>query len=432
MVGDEALLGAERFGQFPHRARTVEEAEDDPQAIRLAERAEEVRLPGGVVVTRIRRHAGNVPLLGEAVESALTHERAFMYDAAMRTKSAPRSRENDLRTWLREYYGRVLRSNRDFEKSACCTGETERRHAPILALLPAEVTERHYGCGCPIPDDDLSGLRVLDLGSGAGVDCFILSKLVGPRGFVLGVDMTDEQLAVARRHAPAVAKAFRHAKPNVSFEKGFIETCDGVPDGSIDLVVSDCVINLSPAKDRVFRTIHRVLKNGGEFFVSDIAADRRVPDSIRNDPKLVAECLGLALYEHDWFDAMKDAGFPDPRVVRRSVVARDVAGEPIVFSSLTVRAFKLDPPLERRCEDYGQTAAYRGTIAGLPARFSLDDHHEFEAGRPLAVCRNTARMLSETRLARHFDVTDAIRHFGLFPCGPAAPSREGGGAAPCC
>src|SRR5262245_32898653 len=107
-----------------------------------------------------------------------------------------------LRAFLRAYYGRVLESNRDFEKSACCTGETARRHPEILKLLPPEILDRHYGCGCPIPDDDLTGLSVLDLGSGAGVDCFLLAKLVGPRGFVRGIELTEEQLAVARGAIP--------------------------------------------------------------------------------------------------------------------------------------------------------------------------------------------------------------------------------------
>jgi ubiquinone/menaquinone biosynthesis C-methylase UbiE len=345
--------------------------------------------------------------------------------------SAP-APETDLRAYLRDYYGRVLKSNRDFEKSACCTDETAKRHADVLSLLPEAVVSKHYGCGCPVPDDDLEGLSVLDLGSGAGVDCFILSKLVGPRGSVRGVDMTDEQLSVARGAVPAVTKAFGFKKPNVSFLKGFIETCDDVPDASVDLVVSDCVINLSPRKDAVFSTMHRVLRNGGEFFISDIAADRRVPDSIRGDKRLVAECLGGALYEHDWFDAMKDAGFPDPRVVRRTVVATDVEGEPITFSSLTVRAFKLlNPPLDRRCEDYGQSATYLGTVPGHAARFALDDHHVLEKGRPFPVCRNSARMLADTRLARHFAVTEPIRHFGLFPCGPA-PAAASRAAGPAC
>src|SRR5690606_5382614 len=152
----------------------------------------------------------------------------------------------------------------------------------------------HYGCGCPIPDDDLSGLTVLDLGSGAGVDAFVAAYNVGPTGFVHGGDMTAEQLAVARAHREAAAANFGLDKPNTAFHEGFIETCEAIPDDSIDLVISDCVLNLSPRKDRVFETIRRVLKEGGEFHIADIAADRRVPESLRTDPEMIAECLGGA------------------------------------------------------------------------------------------------------------------------------------------
>lgn len=324
-----------------------------------------------------------------------------------------------LRERLRHYYGRYLKKSSDLSQKACCTDETQKRHVDILALIPDEVRERHYGCGCPIPDDDLSGLSVLDLGSGAGVDAFIVSRKVGAGGFVHGIDMTDEQLDIANRYAPEVARRFGYNQPNTAFHKDFIEVARSIPDNSIDLVISDCVINLSPRKDLVFETIQRVLKEGGEFYISDIAADRRVPEHIREDPELMAECLGGAMYEHDWFDAMKDCGFTDPRVVRRAVVQDEAKGEPITFSSLTVRAFKFAEALDRRCEDYGQFAAYRGNVEGSPARFVFDDHHIFEAHRPTAVCRNTARMLSETRLGKFFDVTAPVKHFGLFPCGPA-------------
>jgi len=147
----------------------------------------------------------------------------------------------------------------------------------------------------------------------------------------------------------------------------------------------------------------------------------------------VAECLGGALYEHDWLDLLRDAGFGDPRIVSRTVMRTDVQGEPIVFSSVVVRAHKL-ADLDRRCEDYGQLATYRGSVQDAPARFRLDDHHLFEAHRPTPVCRNTARMLSETRLGRHFDVTPPIRHFGLFGCGAPAESAgsSGASAGPCC
>ena len=193
-------------------------------------------------------------------------------------------------------------------------------------------------------------------------------------------------------------------------------------------------MNLSPRKDLVFKTIGRVLKEGGEFYISDIVTDRRVPKKIQNDPKLIAECLGGAEYEHDYLDFMKDAGFIDPRIVKRVEVQRDVAKEPIVFYSITVRAFKFSSktPLDRRCEDYGQIAIYDGGIKNQPARFVFDDHHVFEAHKPTRVCRNTARMLNETRLAKYFEVTKEIKHFGLFPCGPAVNETTAQAAKGCC
>lgn len=329
-----------------------------------------------------------------------------------------------LREWLRAFYGRTLKTSADLTEKACCTTSTLSRFRDVLELIPAAVKEKHYGCGCPLPEDDLTGLVVLDLGSGAGVDAFIASYLVGPDGFVHGIDMTDEQLAVARENAPVVARRFGYPRPNVAFHKGFIETADDIPNASVDLVISDCVVNLSPAKDEVFRTVWRVLKPGGELYYADIFADRRVPETIRDDPRLVAECLGGADYEHDALDRMKDAGFRDPRVVDRRVLQTEALGQPIVFSSLTVRAQKFDPPLDRRCEDYGQIAIYKGNLPASPARFAYDDHHVFEAGRPTPVCRNTARMLSETRLARYFDVTEPVRHFGIFACGPAPSASD--------
>lgn len=341
-------------------------------------------------------------------------------------------RDGELLGFLREYYGRRLKTNADFTQKACCTGDTARKHGDTLSLLPKEVVEKHYGCGVPIPEDDLTGLSVLDLGSGAGVDAFLLARKVGPGGFVRGIDMTPEQLEVARRNTPAVMKSFGHARANVEFHQDFIERAESVPDASVDLVISDCVINLSPRKDRVFETIRRVLKPGGEFYLSDIAADRRVPDELRNDPEMVAECLGGAEYLHDWFDRMEAAGFRDPRVVSRTVMQREAKGVPIVFWSVTVRGFKFDPPLDRRCEDYGQVAVYRGTLKDSPARYALDDHHVFEAHRPAPVCRNTARMLQESRLGKHFHVSAPIRHFGLFPCGPAAPPDAAPSSGSCC
>jgi arsenite methyltransferase len=334
------------------------------------------------------------------------------------------------RAFLREYYGQTLQKTEDLTEQACCVESTFRRHASTIALLPDEVVTRHYGCGCPIPEDDLTGLTCLDLGSGAGVDAFLLARLVGSKGHVHGLDMTDEQLDVARRNAPAVAKAFGHCKPNTTFHKGMIETAEPIESNSVDLVISDCVVNLSPRKDLVFQTIHRVLKDGGELYISDIVADRRIPDEIANDPRLHAECLGGALYEHDLYDLLAETGFVDTRVVERRVLQTEVLGQPIVFSSITIRAQKFATPLDRRCEDYGQFATYTGAFSRTPARFHYDDSHVFERDRPTPVCRNTARMLSETRLARGFRVTEPVQHFGLFQRGPRAAPSNGESPAP--
>ena len=331
----------------------------------------------------------------------------------------------ELRKYLRNYYGKVLTRTEDLEMQACCSVDTLSRHADTLELIPDEVKQRNYGCGCSIPQDDLAGLSVLDLGSGSGLDAFILSHLVGESGRVFGLDMTDEQLDVSRRNVVPVMAAFGYSRPNTEFHKDYIETAESIADSSIDLAVSDCVINLTPLKAEVLSTMYRVLRPGGEFYISDIVADRRVPEVIANDPKLTAECLGGALYEHDFIDLMKDAGFGDPRVVTRRLVEADVVGQPIRFCSVTVRGFKLEGEWDRRCEDYGQVAFYRGNCEQQAARFALDDHHVFEAGRPVAVCRNTARMLSETRLAKYFEVTPPRQHLGIFECRGAEASGEG-------
>ncbi|MBI2899741.1 MAG: methyltransferase domain-containing protein [Planctomycetes bacterium] len=330
---------------------------------------------------------------------------------------------------LREYYGKTLRRTEDLRFGACCTTETSSRFHEILRLIPEEVKTRQYGCGSPIPADDLTGLTVVDLGCGAGTDCFILSRLVGPGGRVIGLDMTEEQLVVARRNAESVMARFGFAASNVEFRAGFIESADSVPAESVDLVVSNCVINLSPFKEQVFRTIRRMLKPGGEFTISDIVSDRRLPAEIRDDRLLHGECLAGAEYYNDLRDIMETAGFRDVREVSRRTLEDRVGLEGARFCSVTLRGFKL-PELDRRCEDYGQFAEYDGTSREQPAEFRLDGGHLFERGRPVAVCRNTALLLTQTRLAKYFRVTPPRKHFGIFPCAPA--QREAKAPESCC
>ncbi len=337
---------------------------------------------------------------------------------------------------VRHYYGEVLQSSNDLKTSACCSIDAMPSYLKaLLAGLHPEVLERFYGCGSPLPPA-LHGKTVLDLGCGSGRDCYLLSKLVGPNGRVIGVDMTPEQLDVAQRHLQWHAERFGFA--NVEFLHGHIENLAeiGIVDNSIDVVVSNCVINLSPEKPQVLAEIFRVLKPGGELYFSDVFADRRIPNSLRNDPVLLGECLGGALYWEDFRRILDSLGCPDVRVVKQNPISLD---DPEVtakigmvkFNSVTVRAFKL--PLEDRCEDFGQVASYLGTIHEHPHNFELDDHHLFETHRPLRVCGNTADMLSGSRYAEHFQILgEKTRHFGLFDCTPGPQSDATGSNGACC
>lgn len=342
----------------------------------------------------------------------------------------------DISESVRHYYGEVLQSSSDLKTSACCSIDAMPGYLKaLLAGLHPEVLERFYGCGSPLPPA-LEGKTVLDLGCGTGRDCYLLSKLVGANGRVIGVDMTPEQLEVAVRHRDWHAERFGFA--NVEFLHGHIENLAtaGIGNNSIDVVVSNCVINLSPEKPRVLAEIFRVLKPGGELYFSDVFADRRIPAELRQDPVLLGECLGGALYWEDFRRILQDLGCPDVRAVKQNPISID---DPEVFAkigmvnfqSVTVRAFNM--PLEDRCEDYGQVAVYLGSIEQHPHRFELDNHHLFETGRPLRVCGNTADMLASSRYAEHFQILgDKSRHFGLFDCSPAAGLDIGKADGACC
>lgn len=325
---------------------------------------------------------------------------------------------------VKDYYGKILKSSEDLKTSACCTAESMPLHLrEVLKDIHDEVKDKFYGCGSPIPHA-LEGKTVLDLGSGTGRDCFILSKLVGSAGRVIGIDMTDEQIAVAEKHTEYHTKKFGYREPNVKFVKGYIEDLEsaGIKNASIDLVVSNCVINLSPSKRRVFSEIFRVLKPGGELYFSDVFSGRRIPKELTQDPTLVGECLGGALYTEDFRRLLLNLGCNDYRLTAKTRISLnnseiELKAGMVDFYSLTVRAFKLD--LEDRCEDYGQVATYLGGIKESPNVFVLDDHHTFEKNRPMLVCSNTGMMLQNTRYGEYFNVTgDLKNHFGLFDCSP--------------
>jgi arsenite methyltransferase len=339
---------------------------------------------------------------------------------------------------VQDYYGKVLQSNNDLKTSACCPLEPPpARVQALLRNVHETVLSRFYGCGSPLPTA-AEGCTVLDLGCGSGRDAFLLSQIVGAHGHVIGVDMTDEQLAVAKGHLDWHMEKFGYKTPNVRFVKSYIEDLQtpGIADASVDIVISNCVINLSPDKERVFKEIYRVLKPGGELLFSDVFAGRRIPKALQTDKVLLGECLGGAMYTEDFRRMMERIGIPDVRILsKRALTLDDPDVERMVgmidFYSMTVRAFKVE--LEDICENYGHVAYYKGDIAESPHAFMLDDHHLFKTGMPVPVCGNTANMLTQTRLARHFRVEgDFSVHYGVFDCAPPASAGEAKAAGACC
>ncbi|GBF94952.1 arsenite methyltransferase [Raphidocelis subcapitata] len=354
-----------------------------------------------------------------------------------------------VRESVSKYYGDTLQGSSDLRTSACCTAKPPAKEVvELLRRVPEEIVSKYYGCGSPFPQG-VEGKRILDLGCGTGRDCYVCAGLVGPRGSVTGLDMTDAQLDVARRHEAAWAADLGYDKPNTRFLKGRIEYLEeaGLEAGSVDVVISNCVINLSPEKERCLREVYRVLAPGGEMFFSDVYSDRRLPEAARRHEVALGECLGGALYVNDFLSLCKQVGFSDPRVLAAEPIeVHDAELEGVLggakFYSVTFRLFKLPGLLEPQCEEYGQTATYKGTVPGSEDAYTLDCDHTFKAGATARVCGNTAAMLEDSWLAPHFTVMgDRSTHQGQFDCGPGncvlsalsvASLAGGGGGGSCC
>jgi arsenite methyltransferase len=274
----------------------------------------------------------------------------------------------NIETAVRERYSAAALKR---ESALCCAVAYDRS---LLRIIPHEVIEKDYGCGDPSRHVK-RGETVLDLGSGAGKLCFIAAQVVGPSGRVIGLDMTDPMLEVARRNAPIVAERLGYA--NVEFKKGRIQdlaldlerlefelkvrpvnnvetylTMEEfardlrirsplVESDSIDVVVSNCVLNLVEprAKRQLFHEIYRVLKIGGRAVISDIAANRSVPERLQNDPRLWSGCISGALTESELLESFNRVGFNGTRILSRTDEPWETVEE-IEFRSVTVEAYK--------------------------------------------------------------------------------------------
>jgi SAM-dependent methyltransferase len=333
------------------------------------------------------------------------------------------------------------------ESKLCCPVDYDRE---LLKVIPQEVIDRDYGCGDP-SKYLREGETVLDLGSGAGKICFMAAQVVGPKGKVIGVDMTDEMLEVARRNAPVVAKRIRirqrrpseraHSGPRPGSGEIGCRTGRGpsrmrplfparrelaqelrikhplVATESVDVVVSNCVLNLVEPKSKrqLFEEMFRVLRKGARAVVSDIVSDEDVPEELQNDPELWSGCISGALTEEGLLAAFETAGFYGIQLLKRDATPwRTVRG--IEFRSVTVEAFK---GKQGPCFERNQAVIYRG-----PFKEVLDDdNHRMERGHRYAVCDKTYHLYKKARLTEFFEFVDPLADLPLTAAKPFDCSR---------
>ncbi|KAM6306135.1 arsenite methyltransferase [Aegotheles albertisi] len=307
---------------------------------------------------------------------------------------------------VQDYYGRELQKSEDLKTNACVTSARPLPKAVRDALehVHEEVVARYYGCGLVIPEC-LASCRILDLGSGSGRDCYLLSQLVGEQGHVTGIDMTEDQVEVAKKHIAYHMGKFGYHKPNVEFIQGYIEKLGdaGLADESYDIVISNCVINLTPDKRAVLQEAYRVLKPGGEMYFSDVYASQRLSETIWKHRVLWGECLAGALYWRDLYSIAEEVGFSPPCLVTASPITignKELEG--IIgncrFVSATFRLFKV--PESSRAGP-GQVI-YNGGIVGHERELVFDANYTFKEGEVVDVDAEMAAILRSSRFADEF------------------------------
>jgi arsenite methyltransferase len=285
---------------------------------------------------------------------------------------------DDITQAVSERYARAAATG---EQMCCPTGYD---FADLRRFVPDEVLKISYGCGTPAGLNSVRpGETVLDIGSGGGIDCFEASRRVGPTGRVIGLDMTDTMLAIASRNAPLVAANLGYPASNVEFRKGMAETMP-VEDGAIDLIISNCVINLAPDKRKVFREMYRVLKPGGRFTISDIVADQTVPQYLIHDREKWGNCLSGALPVCDYAGGLVEAGFLGVHQVK-FVPWQVIDG--VHFLSVTLTGYKLPQADE-------STAVRFATLRGPFSRAVDELGQVYQRGVPQAVSARTAQLLT--------------------------------------
>ena len=306
------------------------------------------------------------------------------------------------RAKVREFYGAAAETP---QAELCCPTKYD---TSAIDHIPQDVIDRFYGCGSPMTSAGIKeGETVVDLGSGAGIDVFIAAKFVGATGRAIGVDMTDEMLKVAHENKPKVASSLGYDV--VDFRKGYLEKVP-VDDRSVDLVTSNCVINLSPDKPRVFEEMWRVLKDHGRILISDIVSETDVPPHLKVNEQLWGECLVGALTQEEFVAGLERAGFYGIEVLKKSYW-KDVEGYP--FYSVTVRGWKFEKTAG--CVFKGHKAVYLG-----PGKMFVDEEgHQFPRNEEYEICTDTVAKLSRAPYNGFFAIIEpGEERSGYACCGP--------------
>ncbi|XP_042545586.1 arsenite methyltransferase [Dipodomys spectabilis] len=315
-------------------------------------------------------------------------------------------RPAEIQKEVQNYYGKVLRTAADLQSNACVTKARPllQHIRDALQNVHEEVTLRYYGCGLVIPEC-LENCWILDLGSGSGRDCYALSQLVGEKGHVTGIDMTEGQVEVAKKYLNYHMEKFGFQTCNVTFIHGCIENLAqaGIQNESYDIVISNCVINLVPDKQQVLQEVYKVLKHGGELYFSDVYASLDLPEEIKTHTVLWGECLGGALYWKNLAILAQKLGFCSPRLVTANFITiQNKELESIVgdcrFVSATFRLFKLSETAPaKRCQ-----VIYNGGITGYEKELMLDANFIFKKGEIVEVDEETVAILKNSRFAQDF------------------------------
>ncbi|HIS40626.1 MAG TPA: methyltransferase domain-containing protein [Candidatus Aphodovivens avistercoris] len=297
-----------------------------------------------------------------------------------------------------------------------------------LFNIAAEIKNTFHEFGAPLPPL-LEGCTVLDLCCGSGRDTYLAAQLTGAAGKMIGVEPNVERLAIAKKYLAKEIKQFGYGEGNVEFVQGAPENPPFLADGSIDVVISNCTFNLSPDKAAYIAKVRRVLKDGGEWYFTDVFTDRRIPQETSDDIARVAERLGGALYINDFRRLAQAAGFADPRHLftwKTPLTEAEQAHYPgIAFATITSRLMATDMT-EDVCESYGETVTYKGTLPDYPDYFLFDKDIKFPTGKACAVCGNVSGTVGYgSRYAAAFEMTgDRSQHIGdthgdhIIACAP--------------